>query len=87
MTQNTEESTSYSFFEKLLAFVAIGMIILAVAAYLTTLIVALVAGSSALEENLWPIVTWIGYFGLPIGFIFLIALLITSYVRKGKRRQ
>lgn len=84
---DSDAQPSYTLLERLFAYIAIGMIVVAVISYLTTLVVALVAGSEALEENLWPLVAWLGYFGLPIGFAFLIALLIMSYIRKSKQKS
>lgn len=81
---STEESPKFTLLERLLAYGAAAIIALAVGAYLTTLIVALAAGREALVSGLWPLVTWIAFFGLPIGFVLLIALLIINFTRRGR---
>lgn len=81
-----EKTTKHSLFERLLAYASIAIIVVAVAAYLTTLIVAMVAGRTALEDSLWPIVTWIAFYGLPIGFVLLMVLLGINFTRRGRAR-
>lgn len=76
----------HSLVERLLAYISITIIVGAVIAYLTTLIVAMVAGRTALEDSLWPIVTWIAFYGLPIGFVLLMVLLAINFFRRGKTR-
>ncbi|MBN9612675.1 MAG: hypothetical protein J0H64_04295 [Actinobacteria bacterium] len=80
----TDESPKFSLVEKLLAYASIVIIAAAVAAYLTTLIVGLAAGREALAAGLWPLVAWIAFYGLPVGFILLIALLAISFTRRGR---
>lgn len=81
---STDESPKFTLIERLLAYASIAIIGAAVAAYLTTLIVALVAGRKALVAGLWPIVDWIAFYGLPIGFLLLVTLLVISFVRRGR---
>lgn len=35
-------------------------------------------------EGLWPIVSALPMYGLPLAFVMIIALLITSFIRKGR---
>lgn len=78
------EETKSPVIEKLLAYASISIIVVAVVSYLTTLIVAMVAGREALAHGLWQFVTAIAYVGLPIGFVLLITLLILNFSRRGK---
>lgn len=75
-----------SVLEKILAYTSVATIVIAVAAYLTTLIVAMVADRRVLAEGPWQVVTFISYVGLPIGFLLLIALLVINFSRRGRER-
>ncbi len=70
--------------ERILAYASVSIIVIAVLSYLTTLIVAMVAGREVLADGLWQIVTFISYVGLPVGFVLLIALLVINFSRRGK---
>ncbi len=72
--------------EKILAYSSISTIVIAVVAYITTLIVAMVAGREALAGGLWQVVTFIAYVGLPVGFVLLIALLVINFSRRGREK-
>ncbi len=72
--------------EKILAYSSISIIAIAVASYLTTLIVAMVAGRKVLADGLWQVVTFIAYVGLPVGFVLLITLLIVNFSRRGREK-
>lgn len=80
------EQRRHSLLERLLAYAAVGIMVVAVIAYLITLIVGMAAGSSALEGSLWPIVTWIAFYGLPAGFVLLVVLLVINFSRRGRAR-
>jgi TRAP-type C4-dicarboxylate transport system permease small subunit len=86
MSTEAEDAPKFSIFQRVLAYIAVALIALAVAAYLTTLIVGLLAGREALAGSLWPIVVGISYVGLPVGFVLLVILLAISYRRRGSRR-
>ena len=75
-----------SVLEKALAYTSVTIIAVAVASYLTTLVVAMVAGSEALAGGLWQFVTVIAYIGLPVGFLLLIALLVINFTRRGREK-
>jgi len=86
MSTEAEDAPKFSIFERVLAYVAIAVMAVAVISYLTTLIVGMVAGREALAGSLWPIVVGISYVGLPIGFVLLVILLVISYRKRGARR-
>ncbi|CAG7620767.1 hypothetical protein ACFPZL_05855 [Leucobacter soli] len=80
----TDESPKFTLVERLLAYTSISIIGVAVLSYLVTLIVGLSGGRELLADGLWQVVTWIAFYGLPIGFVLLIALLVISFTRRGR---
>lgn len=85
MSADATPSPKYSVFERMLAYAAVIIMVLAVLSYITTLIVGMVAGREALAGSLWPVVVGISYVGLPVGFVLLIVLLGMSYAKRGRR--
>jgi hypothetical protein len=81
------EAPKYSVLERVLAYTASSIIVIAVASYLTTLIIGLAGGRHLLAAGVWPFVTWVAFYGLPIGFILLIVLLAINFSRRGSRRK
>ena len=75
-----------SVLEKAHAYTSVSIIVIAVASYLTTLIVAMAAGPKALAGGIWQFVTVIAYVGLPVGFLLLIALLVINFSRRGREK-
>lgn len=84
MGRMSKETPKFSVFERVLAYAASAIIIVAVLSYLTTLIVGLSAGHEALVDGLWPFVTWVAFYGLPIGFVLLMVLLGVNFTRRGR---
>lgn len=84
--ERMSEQPQSSVLEKILAYTSVSIIVIAVGAYLTTLIVAMAAGREVLADGLWQIVTFISYVGLPIGFVLLIILLIMNFSRRGREK-
>ena len=77
------EESNPSLTEKVLAYSALSIIALAIISFFATLIAALVGVErEVLAEGFWPVVTWIGYVGLPIGFLLIITLLIITRRRR-----
>lgn len=79
---STEETSSPSILERILAFTSLAIIAVALLSFFVTLIVGM-ADRGAMAEGLWPIVYGISIIGLPIGFVLLMVLLIVS----GRRRK
>lgn len=73
--------------ERILAFSSLGLIALAVVSYLATLFTAMFTSREVLTEDVWPVVVWISYVGLPLGFILLIVLIIINMRRRSKAQQ
>lgn len=74
----------HSVLERILAYAAVSIIVIAVASFITTLIVAMVAGREVLAQGMWQVVTFISYVGLPVGFLLVITLLIMNFRRRGR---
>ena len=73
--------------EKVLAYSSLAIIAFALISFFATLIAALVGVErTTLAQGFWPVVTWVGYVGLPIGFVLIVALL-TITRRRRKREQ
>lgn len=79
---STPNSTP-SLLERILAFATLAIIVIAVASYITTIIVGM-NDREALANGLWQFVTWLAYVGLPIGFVLLLALLGVSMSRRSR---
>lgn len=78
---NTEESSTPSLFERILAITTVTVIGAALLSFFATLIVGL-ADRHAAAEGLWPIVYGISLIGLPIGFLLLVILLVLAQRRR-----
>ncbi|MDA3147467.1 hypothetical protein JSO19_08745 [Leucobacter sp. UCMA 4100] len=80
------ETNNPSLVEKVLAYSSLSIIALAIISFFATLIAALVGVErQVLAEGFWPVVTWIGYVGLPIGFVLIMTLLILT--RRRRKRE
>lgn len=72
--------------ERALAY-AIAVIIGASLLAFVVIIIATIAGAGedgGFGEGIWPVVMAVPTYGLPIGFVLLIVLLILSAVRRGR---
>lgn len=83
------EETTPTVTEKVLAYSALSIIAFAIISFFATLIAALVGVErEVLAQGFWPVVTWVGYVGLPIGFVLIIVLItITRRRRKTELRK
>lgn len=79
---NTDEPTTPSLFERILAIATVTVIGAALLSFFATLIVGLLDRRAA-AEGLWPIVYGFSLIGLPIGFVLLIVLLVLAQRRRG----
>lgn len=68
--------------ETTLAYMAVGVISTSILAILTTLLLALFE-----VENITPLVVQLPLVGLPIGFLLIIALLVTSVIRNRRENR
>ena len=72
-----------SLLERILAYATLTIVLVAVASYITTLIVGM-NDREALALGLWPFITWLATVGLPIGFVLLLALLGINMTRRSR---
>ncbi len=81
------DSPKFSAVERVLAYAAATIIAVAVVSYITTLIVSLVAGREALASGMWQVVTWVSFYGVPIGFVLMMVLLGITFTRRGRANR
>lgn len=87
MSTEHNESPKFSLFERILAYLAVAIMVVAVLAYITTLIVGLSGGRELLADSLWPFIVGLSYVGLPVGFVLLVILLGVNYTKRRTRRS
>lgn len=82
MVMSTQDSSTPSLFERILAYCTVTIIVVALGSFFATLIVGM-ANRQALADGLWPFVYAVSLWALPIGFVLLVILLIIA----GRRRS
>lgn len=87
MSQETPSSPGFSVLQRILAYTAATLIIVAVFAYIATLIAGMFVEREVLAQGFWPFLVGLSYIGLPVGFVFLMILLITTFAKRGKERR
>ncbi|WP_353113969.1 multidrug ABC transporter ATPase [Microbacterium sp.] len=69
-------------------FLAIGALVIVAASIICFFVVIAATASGMKKEDfsagLWPLAGALPLFGLPIGFAMIIALLVMSFIRKGR---
>lgn len=84
-TKNSEPEVPIRRVDRILAFTALGIAAASVVCFFAIIIgTALGMDQTAFGEGLWPIVAAIPYWGLPVAFLMIIALLTMSFIRKGR---
>ena len=68
--------------ERVLAAMIAAVVGVSVIAIVATLIAT--SSGADMQSGLWPAAAMIGYFGLPIAFILIVAFLILSVVRRNR---
>ncbi|HUH57910.1 MAG TPA: hypothetical protein VL020_05295, partial [Pseudomonadales bacterium] len=69
--------------ERFLAYAAVTLIVASVGSFFATLIAALLGVSrQTLAVGFWPVLTWVGYVGLPVGFGLVLALVLVTRNRR-----
>ena len=77
--------TPTSRIDSILAYAALGLAALSVACFFAIIIgTALGMTQQDFLAGAWPVVAALPMYGLPLAFIFIIALLVLSFVRKGR---
>jgi uncharacterized membrane protein len=74
--------------ERIMAYMIVGIVGLSIVAFVAV-IVATYVGMNAKEfaSGVWPMVLNLPLFGLPIGFVLIVVLLITSMRRRGREAR
>ncbi|MFF8817135.1 MULTISPECIES: hypothetical protein [Leucobacter] len=80
---STEETSTPSLFERILAYATVSIIVVALGSFFATLIVGM-SNRQAVAEGFWPVVYGISLFALPIGFALLVVLLIVAQRRRSR---
>jgi hypothetical protein len=84
-TQNTEPEVPVRRLDRILAFSALGIAAASVICFFAIIIgTAVGMDQSAFGEGVWPLVAAIPFWGLPVAFAMIIALLVMSFIRKGR---
>lgn len=79
----SEEASTTSRLERVLAYLALTFIAVAFISFVSTLIAG-IAGVSreTLATSFWPLVTWVSYVGAPVGFALIVTLILLSRKRR-----
>jgi TRAP-type C4-dicarboxylate transport system permease small subunit len=84
-TQNSGPEAPVRSVDRILAFTALGLAALSVICFFTIIIGSAVGMTQeSFGEGAWPLVAGIPLWGLPIAFVMIIVLLVSSFVRKGR---
>ena len=84
-TQNSEPEIPVRRVDRILAFSALGIAAASVVCFFAIIIgTAVGMDQSAFGEGLWPAIAAIPFWGLPVAFMMIIALLVMSFIRKGR---
>lgn len=84
MTTQTPHATSR--IERILAFMVAGVVGVSLLAFIAVLIGTAVGvgNNDGFSQGIWPIVLTFPLFGLPLGFLLVIAVLVISAVHRGR---
>lgn len=84
-TQNSEPEVPIRRLDRFLAFTALGIAAASVICFFAIIIgTAVGMDQNAFGEGIWPAVAAIPFWGLPVAFVMIIALLVMSFIRKGR---
>jgi hypothetical protein len=72
--------------ERILAYMVAGVVGLSILAFIAVLIgtSAGVGDNDGFSHGIWPLVLTLPLFGLPLGFVLVIVLLVTSAIRRSR---
>lgn len=84
-TQNTEPEVPVRRLDRILAFSALGIAAASVVCFFAIIIgTAVGMDQSDFGGGAWPLIAAIPFWGLPVAFVMIIALLVMSFIRKGR---
>ncbi|HET6671791.1 MAG TPA: hypothetical protein VFG92_00310 [Agromyces sp.] len=72
--------------ERVLAYMFVGVVGLSILAFIAVMVgtMAGVGANDGFSSGIWPIVIMLPWFGLPLAFLLLIALLIVNGMRRAR---
>ena len=71
--------------DRILAFMSLGIALLSIGCFFAIMIgTAMGMAQQDYNAGLWPVVAVLPMFGLPLAFILIIALLILTWMRRGR---
>ncbi|MDX2375930.1 multidrug ABC transporter ATPase [Microbacterium sp. LRZ72] len=71
--------------DRILAFMSLGIALLSIGCFFAIMIGTAMGMTQAdYSSGIWPIVAILPMFGLPLAFVLIIALLILTWVRRGR---
>jgi hypothetical protein len=72
--------------ERILAYMVAGVVGLSILAFIAIIIGTAVGvgKDDGFSRGIWPAVITLPYFGLPLGFVLIIGLLVVSALRRGR---
>ena len=74
--------------DRILAFMSLGIAILSIVCFFAIMISTATGMEQAdYSTGIWPVVTAIPLFGLPLAFILILVLLIMSFVRRARANR
>lgn len=82
----SEEQSTPSRFERILAYATITIIVVALGSYFATLIVGM-NDRQAVAEGAWVFVFGLSMYALPVGFVLLIVLLVVAQRRRSREAR
>jgi TRAP-type C4-dicarboxylate transport system permease small subunit len=84
-TQNSGPEVPIRRVDRFLAFTALGIAATSVVCFFAIIIGTWIGmDQAAFGGGAWPIIAAIPYWGLPVAFLMIIALLTMSFIRKGR---
>ena len=84
-TQPSASAPSVRLIDRFFAFSALILAAASILCFLAIIIgTAMGMDQAAFGEGAWPIVAAIPLWGLPLAFVMIITLLITTFIRKGR---
>lgn len=84
-TRSPSEDVPVQRIDRILAFMSLGIALLSVLCFFAIMIATASGVRHAdFATGVWPVVSAIPMFGLPVAFILILILLVTSFVRRGR---
>jgi ABC-type transport system involved in multi-copper enzyme maturation permease subunit len=86
MTKPAPDGPPVRRIDRILAFMSIGLVALAILSFFALMIAQLIGGVD-FREGVWPVVRMLPLIALPIGFVLILTLLIMSFVRRNRENK